>query len=219
MPEKLTDVEARILGSLVEKQLTTPEYYPLTLNSLVTACNQKNHRDPVVSYDESTVSRALDELRDRNLVYVFYGSTSRVPKYKHMLPSYFELEPAEVALVAVMMLRGPQTLGELRERSGRLHQFSNLGEVQETLDKLMRREEPIVAKLPAQPGQKEARFAHLLSGEINVEELAAAAAASRASRAPADTDRVAALEQRVGSLESEIGDLRQMLEEFRKQFE
>src|SRR5438552_7839689 len=148
MPEKLTDIEVRILGSLVEKQLTTPEYYPLTINSLVTACNQKNNRDPVVSYDEATVSRALEELRDRNLVYVFYGSTSRVPKYKHMLPSVYELEPGEVALVSVMMLRGPLTLGQLRERTGRLHQFAHLGEVQETLDGLMRRDEPLVAKLP-----------------------------------------------------------------------
>jgi uncharacterized protein len=211
MSEKLTDVEARILGSLVEKQLTTPEYYPLTLNSLITACNQKNNRDPVVSYDEATVSRALDDLRDRNLVYVFYGSTSRVPKYKHMLPSFFELEPAEVALVAVMMLRGPQTLGELRERSGRLHQFVNLGEVQEALDGLVRRDEPIVVKLPPQPGQKEARFAHLLSGEINVEELAAVATAPRSSRST--------LEQRVETLETQVSEMRQMFEEFRKQFE
>jgi uncharacterized protein YceH (UPF0502 family) len=219
MPEKLTDIEARILGSLVEKQLTTPEYYPLTLNSLITACNQKNNRDPVVSYDEATVSRALEDLRDRNLVYVFYGSTSRVPKYKHMLPSFYELEPAQVALVSVMMLRGPQTLGELRERSGRLHQFENLGEVRETLDKLMRRDEPVIAKLPPQPGQKEARFAHLLSGEINIEELAAASASARMSRSPVDNDRTSALEARVASLENEMAQMRQMFDDFRKQFE
>jgi uncharacterized protein len=217
MPEKLTDVEARILGSLVEKQLTTPEYYPLTLNGLVTGCNQKNNRYPVVSYDEATVARAIEELRDRNLVYVFYGSTSRVPKYKHMLPSVFELEPAEVALVAVMMLRGPQTLGELRERTGRMHQFEGLGEVQETLDRLMRREEPVVVRLPAGPGQKEARFAHLLSGEINIDELTAAA--SRPTRSPGGTERVDGLEQRIAALEAEIGEMRQMFEEFRRQFE
>jgi uncharacterized protein YceH (UPF0502 family) len=219
MAEKLTDVEARILGSLVEKQLTTPEYYPLTLNGLITACNQKNNRDPVVSYDETTVTRALEELRDRNLVYVFYGSTSRVPKYKHMLPSVYELEPAEVALVAVMLLRGPQTLGALRERTGRMHEFESLGEVQQTLDNLMRREEPVVAKLPPQPGQKEARFAHLLSGKINVDELAASAAAVRASRVPVDNDRVTMLEQRVDTLENEVAQIRQMFDEFRKQFE
>src|SRR5436853_3173974 len=150
MVEQLNATEARILGALVEKQLTTPEYYPLTLNSLITACNQKNNRDPVMSLDERSVTDALERLRDRNLVYVFYGSTSRVPKYKHMLPSVYELEPGEVAVVSVMMLRGPQTLGQLRERTGRLHQFTNLGEVQETLDGLMRREEPLVAKLPPQ---------------------------------------------------------------------
>ena len=168
MPEILTETEARVLGSLVEKQLTTPEYYPLTLNALINACNQKNNREPVVSFDESTVSRCLENLRDRNLVYVFYGSTSRVPKYKHMLPSVYELDPAETAVIDVMLLRGPQTLGELRTRTERLHGFSGLGEIQETLDGLARRDEPLVVRLPVQPGQKEARFAHLLSGEIDV---------------------------------------------------
>src|SRR5688500_3550755 len=114
MSEKLTEVEARIVGALIEKQLTTPEYYPLTLNALVAACNQKTNREPVVSYSEATVTNALDELRDKNLVYVFYGSTSRVPKYKHMLPSVYELEPSEVAVICVLLLRGPQTIGELR---------------------------------------------------------------------------------------------------------
>src|SRR5476649_1202442 len=106
MPEILTEIEARVVGALVEKQLTTPEYYPLTLNALIAACNQKNNRDPVVSYNEQTVSQALEALRDRNIVYVFYGSTSRVPKYKHILPSVYELEPPEVALITVMLLRG-----------------------------------------------------------------------------------------------------------------
>ena len=118
MPQQLSEIECRIVGALIEKQLTTPEYYPLTLNSLTAACNQKNNRDPVVSYDEKTVAAALEELRDRNLIYVFYGSTSRVPKYKHMMPSYYELEPPDVAVMCIMMLRGPQTLGELRERTG-----------------------------------------------------------------------------------------------------
>ncbi len=148
MPEVLSEIETRILGSLVEKQLTTPEYYPLTLNALVNACNQKSNRDPVVSYDEKTVIDALEALRDRNLVYVFYGSTSRVPKYKHMLPSVYELEPSETAVVDVMLLRGPQTLGELRTRTERLYDFSNLGEVQETLDGLIRRDDPLVIRGP-----------------------------------------------------------------------
>jgi uncharacterized protein YceH (UPF0502 family) len=218
MLQPLSDIECRILGALIEKQLTTPEYYPLTLNSLTAACNQKNNRDPVVSYDENTVAAALEELRDRNLVYVFYGSTSRVPKYKHMVPSVYELEPSEVAVMCVMMLRGPQTLGELRERSSRLHQFSGLGEVQETLDGLIRRDEPLVMRLERQPGQKEARFAHLLSGEIDVEAFAAAQA-SRASRGGADHEKVEKLEEEIAALRIEIEELKQTFEEFRRQFE
>ena len=174
MPEQLNENEARILGSLVEKQLTTPEYYPLTLNALVNACNQKNNREPVMSLDEPAVSNSVEALRDRNLIYFFYGSTSRVPKYKHMLPSVYELEPSETAVMAVLLLRGPQTLGELRTRTERMHEFASLGEVQETLDSLTRRDDPLVVKLPVLPGQKEARFAHTLSGEIDVEALAAA---------------------------------------------
>jgi len=218
MPQQLSEIECRIVGALIEKQLTTPEYYPLTLNALTAACNQKNNRDPVVSYDEKTVATALEELRDRNLIYVFYGSTSRVPKYKHMMPSYYELEPPDVAVMCVMMLRGPQTLGELRERTGRLHQFSGLGEVQETLDSLMRREDPLVMKLERQAGQKEARFAHLLSGEIDVEAFAAAQV-SRASRSSADPGRMEKLEEEVAGLRAEVEGLKQAFQEFQKQFE
>lgn len=218
MPETLNETEARIVGSLVEKQLTTPEYYPLTLNALVAACNQKSNRDPVVSYDESTVTSVLERLRDRNIVYVYYGSTSRVPKYKHMLPSIYELEPAEVAVMCVMMLRGPQTLGELRTRTERLFNFTGLGEIQETLDGLARRDDPLVVRLPVQPGQKEARFAHLLSGEIDVEALAAANA-TRSSRGGVDSERVEKLEEEVAALRSEIDEIKATFEEFRKQFE
>ncbi len=218
MPEPLSEIETRIVGCLIEKQLTTPEYYPLTLNSLRAACNQKNNREPVVSYDENTIDAALEGLRDRNLVYVFYGSTSRVPKYKHMMPSVYELEPSEVAVMCVMMLRGPQTLGELRERTGRLHQFEGLGEVQETLDGLMRRDDPLVLKLERQPGQKEARFAQLLSGEIDVEAFAAAQA-SRVPRGAADAERMEKLEAEVNSLRTEVEALKQTFDEFRKQFE
>jgi len=218
MPQQLSEIECRIVGALIEKQLTTPEYYPLTLNALTAACNQKNNRDPVVSYDEKTVAAALEELRDRNLIYVFYGSTSRVPKYKHMMPSYYELEPPDVAVMCVMMLRGPQTLGELRERTGRLHQFSGLGEVQETLDSLMRREDPLVMKLERQAGQKEARFAHLLSGEIDVEAFAAAQV-SRVSRSSPDPGRIEKLEGEVAGLRADIEGLKQAFQEFQKQFE
>lgn len=218
MPEILNEIESRVLGSLVEKQLTTPEYYPLTLNALVNACNQKSNRDPVVSYDETTVNRCLENLRDRNLVYVFYGSTSRVPKYKHMLPSVYELEPSETAVMDVMLLRGPQTLGELRTRTERLYHFSGLGEIQETLDGLIRRDDPLVVKLPVQAGQKEARFAHLLSGEIDIEALTIAHA-SRSTRGGADSERVEKLEEEVASLRAEVESLKTTFEEFRKQFE
>lgn len=204
------------MGSLVEKQLTTPEYYPLTLNALLNACNQKSNRDPVVSFDESTVTAALERLRDRNLVYVFYGSTSRVPKYKHMLPSVYELEPSEVAVMCVMMLRGPQTLGELRGRTDRLYEFSGLGEVQETLDSLIRREDPLVVKLERQPGQKEARFSHLLNGEIDVSSLPPPRSASAAASDPGRLDQ---LETEVSQLRSEVESLRTIFDEFRKQFE
>lgn len=218
MPQQINETEARIIGALVEKQLTTPEYYPLTLNALVNACNQKNNREPVVSYDETTVTNSLEALRDRNIVYVFYGSTSRVPKYKHMLPSIYELEPSEVAVMAVMLLRGPQTLGELRTRTERMHNFSGLGEIQETLDGLIRREDPLVAKLPVLPGQKEARFAHLLSGEIDVEALATAHP-TRAAQAGATADRISHLEEEVSRLREEVESLKVTFEEFRKQFE
>lgn len=218
MPHQINEIEARIIGALVEKQLTTPEYYPLTLKALVNACNQKNNREPVVSYNDGTVTKALEGLRDRNIVYVFYGSTSRVPKYKHMLPSFYELEPAEVAILAVLLLRGPQTLGELRTRTERMHEFSGLGEVQETLDGLMRREDPIVVRLPVLAGQKEARFAHLLSGEIDVEAFAEAQS-SPVRRGNVDAERVEKLEHEVAALHAEIEAMKVAYEEFRKQFE
>lgn len=218
MLEILNEIEARILGSLVEKQLTTPEYYPLTLNALVNACNQKNNRDPVVSYDESAVNNSLENLRDRNLVYVFYGSTSRVPKYKHMLPSVYELDEAATAIVSELLLRGPQTIGELRGHCERLYSFSSLGEVQETLDSLMRRDDPLVVRLPVQPGRKEARFAHLLSGEIDIEALATAPIA-RSPRTAIDAERFEKLEEEVTSLRSEVESIKQTFEEFKKQFE
>ncbi len=215
MPQPINDVHARVLGSLIEKQLTVPESYPLTLNGLVNACNQKNNREPVVSYDEQTVMNALDQLRDRNLVYVFYGSTSRVPKYKHMVPSVYELNEAETALICVLMLRGPQTLGELRERTGRMYQFAGLGEVQETLDAMARREDPLVVRLERIAGYKESRYAHLLSGEVD----AASLPPPRATGRVADDGRIDALETEVRELREEMASLKATFEEFRRQFE
>ncbi len=217
MPEILTEIEARVVGALIEKELTTPEYYPLTLNALVAACNQKTNREPVVAYDEQTVQKALDDLREKNLAYVFYGSTSRVPKYKHILDKVLELERSEISIVCVLLLRGAQTLGELRGRTDRLYDFSGLGEVQETLDNLMRRDEPLVARLERQPGQKEVRYAHLLSGEINATAYARETAAAPARQA--GNERVETLERELENLREEFNLFRQSFEEFKKQFE
>jgi len=197
----------------VEKQLTTPEYYPLTLNALTAACNQKNNRYPVTSYNENEVSAAVETLREKNLVYVFYGSTSRVPKYKHVVPEVLHLTPPETAIVCVLMLRGAQTPGEVRGNASRFYEFSSLEEVEQTLAGLITHEpDPLVVRLPRQPGQKEVRFTHLLSGapvEIPIELVTQAA--------PIPTRQT--LEQKVDALAAEVESLRLQFEEFKKQFE
>jgi uncharacterized protein YceH (UPF0502 family) len=213
----INEIEARVLGSLVEKQLTTPEYYPLTLNSLTAACNQKSNRDPVMSLGETELLAAIDSLRGKNLVYLYYGSTSRTVKYKHMLPNVFELDEAGVAVMALLMLRGPQTVGELRGRSDRLHEFSGLGEVQETLDSLSDRSEPLILKLDRQPGQKEARYAHLLSGEIDQASIAEVSQIRTASSG--SSERIEKLEEEVAALRAEFDKLTAEIAEFKKQFE
>ena len=220
MPTVLNESEARVLGALVEKQLTTPEYYPLTLNALTAACNQKNNRNPVVSYDEQTVAQAVESLREKNLVYVFYGSTSRVPKYKHVMPEVLHLTPPQVAIVSVLLLRGTQTPGELRGNGSRFYEFSGLEEVEQTLNELMVHEpDPLVVRLPRQPGQKEVRFAHLLSGDIDVAALATLEVSAPESSRRSSSERVDKLEQQVERLTNEIQGLRQQFEQFRKQFE
>jgi uncharacterized protein YceH (UPF0502 family) len=221
----LDEREVRVVGSLVEKQVTTPDYYPLTLNALVNACNQISNRDPVVRYDEREVTEAVESLRAKNLVYIFYGAESRVPKYKHMMREVYTLSPQELAVVCVLMLRGPQTVGEIRGRTGRLYEFAELREVEEILDELARRDEPLVVKLPRQAGRKEARYAHLLSGMPAVEESNdephghAAPRASSSSTRAAEGERVARLEAEVETLRGEVAELRRQLEEFRRQFE
>jgi uncharacterized protein len=212
----LNETEIRVLASLVEKQLTTPEYYPMTLNALVAACNQKSNRDPVVSYDEATVNTALESLREKNLVYVFYGSNSRVVKFKHMFPNVFELDPSEVAVMDVLMLRGPQTVGEIRGRTDRLFEFTSLPEVQETLDRLARRDDPLLVKLERQVGQKDARYAHLLSGEIDIATLPAT---RERTVSGGQNERIEKLESEIEVLKSEVAAIRSELAEFRKQFE
>lgn len=218
MATVLTEIEARVLASLVEKQLTTPEYYPLTLNSLTTACNQKNNRNPVTAYTEDQVSQALETLREKNLVYVFYGSTSRVPKYKHVMPEIIHLSPPELALMCALMLRGPQTPGELRGNASRLHEFHGLDEIEQTLKDLMFRDgEPLVARLPRQAGQKEIRFAHLLSGEVAID-VVSEPPSPRRTHTPAP-DRVSMLEEEIASLKSQVQDLQKQFDTFKKQFE
>jgi uncharacterized protein YceH (UPF0502 family) len=221
LPTVLNNIEARVLGSLVEKQITTPEYYPLTLNSLTLACNQKNNRTPVTSYNETEVAQALESLREKNLAYVFYGSTSRVPKYKHVLPEVMHLSQPELALICVLLLRGPQTPGELATRGFRLYEFSGLEEVESTLNSLISREpDPLVKRLNRQPGQKEARFAHLLSGEPNIEAFPEAEQSAPLSRRRgSESERIEKLEHEVVTLKAEVQRLQQQFEQFKKQFE
>lgn len=216
----LTDVEARIMGCLIEKSITTPECYPLTLNSLTAACNQKSNRDPVMSLDEKTISGALDNLRyNLHLVWQVAVSGSRVPKYKHDAIDVIGLSDEDVAVVCVLMLRGPQTPGELRSRTSRLFKFDGPAEVITTLDGLRNRESgPLVTKLPREPGSREQRYAHLLCGEI-------AGAPCEPEEAPAvpDTpprvDRVELLERELERVRRELEELRTQFSEFRKQFE
>ena len=210
--------EIRLLGALIEKQITTPEYYPLTLNALTAACNQKNNRNPVMSLTEAEVERALDSLREKNLAYVFHGSTSRVPKFKHVAPEVLQLNPAELAVMCVLMLSGPQTTGEIRTRGSRLYEFKGLEEVEETLRGLSAKDEPLVTKLPRQPGQKESRFAQLLTGAVQSEEVAPEPASYK--RAPrTQGEEVQELTHRVDSLTQQVEELQQQFQQFKKQFE
>jgi uncharacterized protein YceH (UPF0502 family) len=217
----LNEAEVRVLGALVEKQVTTPEYYPLTLNALVQACNQKNNRHPVVGYDEALVSHTIETLRAKNLVYVFYGSTSRVPKYKHMMMEVFDINSRELALICLLMLRGPQTPGELRGRAERLYDFSGLDEVEETLKSLIEKEsQSLVVRLARQPGQKEIRYAHLLAGEVSAEfQPATFETEPRHANKNAEPGRLDALEQEVETLRTQLTGLRQEFEDFKKQFD
>jgi len=217
----LNDVEVRVLGSLVEKKITTPEYYPLTLNALTNACNQKSSRDPVVAFDEKTVVRALDGLREKKLAWVVTGADHRVPKYGHLFPEAFDLTPPEAAVLCVMMLRGPQTPGEVRGRTGPLYNFEGLSEVEATLQGLMEKEpRPLVARLPRQPGFKESRYAHLLSGQVEIEEREVAPRPEPATaEVRAENERIAQLEAEVEQLRQAMTELRQQFLDFRKQFE
>jgi uncharacterized protein YceH (UPF0502 family) len=229
---QLTPVEARVLGALIEKEITTPEYYPLSLNALVNACNQKNNREPVTSLDEVEVRQALHSLEDDRLAVPVRGD-SRVPKFEHHMQEVFNFTRGEIAVICVLLLRGPQTPGELRSRTERMYRFDELSDVQNTLQKLMAREPALVKVLPRQPGTKEARYAHLLSGDVESFEPATASAhASASSYSSASSqssdhsednselkERMAQLEAEVAILTRELGELRQQFNELSKLLE
>ncbi len=217
MELSLTETEVRVLGSLIEKDITTPEYYPLSLNALVNACNQKSNRDPVMQLHEDAIRDALGGLQERRLAGPAGGADSRVPKYEHRLQEVFNFTRPEIAVLCVLLLRGPQTPGELRGRSERIHRFEALDDVQSALQKLMQRDPALVKVLPRQPGTKEARWAHLLSGDVARE--AAQMARTAGDRSSGDGERIARLEEEVSALHREVGDIKDQLERFRKQFE
>lgn len=206
----LTEKECRVVGCLIEKEFTTPDYYPLSLNSLTTACNQKSNRAPVVSYDELSVQATLDELCKKGLVARIPNVTNRTIKYRHHFSSHYELTASEVALLCELMLRGNQTPGELRTRAERMHAFASLEEVLEALHKLASREVPLVTILPRQAGMKEHRYAHLLSGDPVTQTVPPAL--------PSVQERMEALEGEVATLRDALEKLTHLFQEFKAQF-
>jgi uncharacterized protein YceH (UPF0502 family) len=205
----LHPVEVRVLGALLEKETTTPEYYPLSLNALLNACNQKSNRDPMVQYDETTVEQALQSLRDKGLLLTVTGAGSRVPKYGHRISERLNLGRRESAILCELMLRGPQTFGELRTHADRMHHFDDVSEVESVVEHLPE----LIARLPRRPGEKEARYAHLLSGPPEI------GAVEPDTPAPARVDRLGPLEAEVAQLRSEVEDLKRQLAGFKQQFE
>lgn len=214
----LNPVQLRTLGSLIEKEIVTPEIYPLSLNALVNACNQKSNRDPVMNLGEDTVRQALDSLNEKGLAGTASTADSRVPKYEHRMQEAFNFTRRETAVLCVLMLRGPQTPGELRGRTERMHRFEDLTDVQSTLQKLMTREEPLVKVLSRQPGTKESRYAHLLGGDKAEWEVLAPPVPTHVDGS-VDGERLARLEEEVANLHKEIAGLKQDFAGFRRQFE
>ena len=218
MEVKLTETEARVLGSLIEKDITTPEYYPLSLNALVNACNQKTNRDPVMQLDGDAVRGALDGLQEQRMAGPARGADSRVTKYEQRLQEVFNFTRPEIAVLCVLLLRGPQTPGELRGRAERMHRFEALEDVQSALQKLMQREPSLAKVLARQPGTKESRYAHLFGGDV-VELEKPGQAGAAVERNPADTERIAQLEEEMAEVRREVAGVKDQLERFRKQFE
>ena len=218
----LTPAETRILGCLLEKERITPENYPLSLNSLIAACNQSTNRDPITAHDARTVEAGLDGLRQKKLAVMIMSAGSRVAKFRHELLNHFDLSPREVALLCVLLLRGPQTLGELRSRTERMQFFDSLEQVESFLAELARGESPLVRILPAKPGQKESRYVQLLSGEPVIPENAAIQGTDSppaVTESAMDISRLEAVENQVAELKAELQGLREELLSFRKQFE
>ena len=213
MDDPLDAVAVRVLGSLIEKEITTPDNYPLTVNALVAACNQTSNRDPVLALDEAAVSDSLKELSRRSLVREVHRSDSRAKRYRQSMSESKNLHPAETAVLCVLMLRGAQTTGEIRSRTSRLFEFLDLTHVDVTLQALMTLPAPLVAPLPRQAGQKEARYAHLLSGEPQVESIEAAPVE------PVEPDRLEALERALDSLRTEMAEFRTQFEAFKREFQ
>jgi uncharacterized protein YceH (UPF0502 family) len=218
MEIRLTETEVRVLGSLIEKDITTPEYYPLSLNALVNACNQRSNRDPVMHLDEDAARDALDGLQQQRMAGPARGADSRVTKYEQRLQEVFNFTRPEIAVLCVLLLRGPQTPGELRGRAERLHRFETLEDVQSALQKLMQREPPLAKMLPRQPGTKESRYAHLFAGGL-VEAEAPVQASAAVERHAADPERIARLEEEVAALRRDVADVKDQLQRFRQQFE
>jgi len=214
----LNPVEIRVLGCLAEKELATPEYYPLTLNALLNACNQKSNRDPVVQFDEMTVAAALESLRPIGLV-TQSAEGGRVAKYCHNLDGKLKLDPAELAVMAELLLRGPQTPGELRQRASRMTPLESLQQVEDLLEDLLSRDEPVLVRLPRQPGRKEHRFAQLLGGEPAIEDPTFPAPPIAVRQVQADNERLADLERQVAEMQADLADLRRELQQFRQEFE
>lgn len=220
MDQPLNAIEIRVLGALLEKEMTTPEYYPLSLNGLTNACNQKSNRDPVMALEETDVVRALDALRHRGLALQAASDGGRVPKYKHNLAQKLYLEPEEAAILCELLLRGPQTVGELRGRADRMQAMPSLEAVEAALDALAGRDEPLVVKLPRQSGRKESRYAHLLGEAPAIEECAAELPPEAARRQViAENERIAALEETVATLRREVDLIKEEFALFRSQFD
>ena len=214
LPTDLDPVAIRVLGSLIEKELSTPDHYPLSLNALTAACNQSSNRDPVMALDEGTVSQVVDRLRRGGLLRSIQGVGSRVPKYQHLLTEVGEFSRAELAVLGVLALRGPQTQAEVRTRASRLMPEDNPAGLDEALDSLANREQPIATRLARRPGQKEARYAHLLGGPVENDQDDTAPV-----RVVPEDARVDVLEAKLDELLNEVADLRSQLQSFRKQFE